>query len=85
MNDTNPEIQLKLGELYSQLSLEEKFKKILCMYKSVREIIISQLPSELTEVEKRMRLFEIYYSQDYVGRLRCNFSRRDPFGATFNF
>mgnify|MGYP001296075161 CR=1 FL=1 len=65
MNDTNPEIQFKLEEFYSQLSPEEKFNKMLSMCRTVREIITSQLPSELTEEEKRKRLFEIYYSQDY--------------------
>jgi hypothetical protein len=65
MNDTNPKAQLKLDEMYSQLSPEEKFRKMLSMCRTVREIIISQLPSELSEIERRKRLFEIYYSQDF--------------------
>jgi hypothetical protein len=65
MNDTNPKAQLKLDEMYSQLSPEEKFRKMLSMCRTVREIIISQLPSELSENERRKRLFEIYYSQDF--------------------
>ena len=65
MNDTNPKAQLKLDEMYSQLSPEEKFRKMLSMCRTVREIIISQLPSELSEDERRKRLFEIYYSQDF--------------------
>jgi len=65
MNDTNPKAQLKLDEMYSQLSPEEKFRKMLSMCRTVREIIESQLPSELSEDERRKRLFEIYYSQDF--------------------
>ncbi|MBK6506862.1 MAG: hypothetical protein IPG02_14635 [Ignavibacteria bacterium] len=65
MNDTNPKAQLKLDEMYSQLSPEEKFRKMLSMCRTVREIIVSQLPSELSEDERRKRLFEIYYSQDF--------------------
>ena len=65
MNDTNPKIQSKLDEMYSQLSPEEKFRKMLSMCRTVREIIVSQLPSELSEDERRKRLFEIYYSQDF--------------------
>lgn len=65
MNDTNPILQLKLDELYSLLSPEEKFRKMLSMCKTVREIIISQLPLELSEDERRKRMFEIYYSQDF--------------------
>lgn len=65
MNDTNPKAQLKLDEMYSQLSPEEKFRKMLSMCRTVREIIISQLPPELSEDERRKKLFEIYYSQDF--------------------
>jgi hypothetical protein len=65
MNDTNPKAQLKLDEMYSQLSPEEKFRKMLSMCRTVREIIISQLPPELSEDERRRRMFDIYYRQDF--------------------
>lgn len=65
MNDTNPEIQRKLEDLYSKLTPEERFSKMLSLCQTVREIIISQLPEGLSETDKRKRLFEIYYSQDY--------------------
>jgi hypothetical protein len=51
--------------MYSQLSPEEKFRKMLSMCRTVRELIISQLPLELSEDERRKRMFEIYYSQDF--------------------
>lgn len=66
MNDTHPDIDKKLTELYSKLSPEERFKKMLSMCQTVREIIISQFPQGLSETEKRKRLFEIYYRQDFT-------------------
>ena len=39
MNDTDLKIQLNLEKLYSQLSTEVKFKKMLSMCKTVREIL----------------------------------------------
>lgn len=65
MNDTSAKSQLKLDEFYSQLTPEEKFRKMLSMCRTVREIIISQLPPELSEDERKKKLFEIYYSQDF--------------------
>lgn len=65
MNDTHPDIDKKLTELYSKLSPEDRFNKMLSMCQTVREIIISQLPEGLSETEKRKRLFEIYYRQDF--------------------
>lgn len=52
MNDTDPEVQRKLEELYSKLTPEERFGKMLSLCQTVREIIISQLPAGLTEAEK---------------------------------
>ncbi len=66
MKDTDAETQRKLEELYSKLTPEERFGKMLSLCRTVREIIISQLPAGLTETEKRKRLFEIYYSQDFT-------------------
>lgn len=65
MIDTHPEIEKKLFELYSKLSPEERFNKMLSMCQTVREIIVSQFPPGLTELEKRKKLFEIYYRQDF--------------------
>ncbi|MBK9330967.1 MAG: hypothetical protein IPM96_00855 [Ignavibacteria bacterium] len=65
MNDTSPEMQRRLDELYLSLTPEESFKKMLSMCSTVREIILSQMPAGLTELEKRKLLFEIYYSQDF--------------------
>ena len=65
MNDTHPEIEKKLNELYSKLSPQERFEKMLSMCQTVREIILSQMQSELPEKEKRKLLFIKYYEQDF--------------------
>ncbi|HMS35290.1 MAG TPA: hypothetical protein PKC91_14500 [Ignavibacteria bacterium] len=66
MNDTHPDIEKKLTELYSKLTPGERFNKMLSMCQTVREIILSQLTEGLQETEKRKRLFEIYYRQDFT-------------------
>lgn len=66
MNDTHPDIDQKIRELYSKLSPEERFNKMLSMCQTVREIILSQMPEGLSELEKRKKLFEIYYRQDFT-------------------
>ena len=44
---------------------KERFNKMLSMCQTVREIILSQMPAGLSEPERRKRLFEIYYRQDF--------------------
>ena len=53
LNDTHPDIDKKLHELYDALSPEERFNKMLSMCETVRQIIRSQLPEGLTENERR--------------------------------
>lgn len=65
MNDTNPEIQIRLNEFYLNLTHEERFEKMMSMCQTVRELISSQLPPEISYREKRIKLFEIYYKQDF--------------------
>ncbi|MEO8210804.1 MAG: hypothetical protein ABI840_09585 [bacterium] len=65
MNDTHPDIDKKLHELYSKLTPEERFNKMLSMCRTVREIMLSQMSPELSEMEKRKKLFIDYYEQDF--------------------
>jgi len=65
MNDTLPSVEKKLHELYSQLTPEERFNKMLSICQTVREIVLSQLPDGLSDKEKRKELFKIYYEQDF--------------------
>ncbi|HAY32489.1 MAG TPA: hypothetical protein PK536_06005 [Ignavibacteria bacterium] len=65
MNDTSPEMLRKLNGLYLSLTPEESFKKMQSMCSTVREIILSQMPAGLSDLEKRKLLFEIYYRQNF--------------------
>jgi len=56
LNDTHPDIEKKLIELYSKLTPEERFNKMLSMCERVRQIIISQMPPGLTEIQKRKKI-----------------------------
>ncbi|MCY7361449.1 MAG: hypothetical protein LH629_05170 [Ignavibacteria bacterium] len=64
-NDTHPNIEKKLFELYASLTHEERFNKMLSMCQTAREIVLSQLPAHLSESEKKKELFKIYYQQDF--------------------
>jgi len=65
MNDTHPDVEKKLQELYSRLTPEERFNKMLSICQTAREIVLSQLPGGLSDIEKRKQLFKIYYKQDF--------------------
>jgi hypothetical protein len=54
-----------LNQEYDKLSPEEKFNMMLSMCKTVRTIITSRLPDGLSEAERRLKIFEIYYKQDF--------------------
>jgi len=65
MYDTHPDVEKKLHELYSRLTPEERFNKMLSICQTVREIVLSRLPSGLSDIEKKRELFKIYYKQDF--------------------
>jgi len=65
MSDTHPNVEKKLQELYSQLTPEERFNKMLSICQTAREIVLSQLPEGMPDIEKRKELFKIYYEQDF--------------------
>jgi len=65
MNDTHPDVEKKLHELYSRLTPEVRFNKMLSICQTAREIVLSQLPKGLSDIEKKKELFKIYYEQDF--------------------
>ena len=65
LNDTHPEIEKKLRELYLKLTPEEKFKKMLSLCQTAREIVLSQMPQDISPEERRKKLFIAYYKQDF--------------------
>ncbi len=66
MNDTTPEIQEKINEIYKNKSGEEKLLIALSMFETARELVISSLPNNLSEKELRKELFLRFYGNDFA-------------------
>ena len=65
MDDTSPEIQQKIEEIYRNKSGEEKLLIALSMFETAREIVISSLPQNLSKKELRRELFLRFYGNDF--------------------
>ena len=65
MNDTAPEIQDKIDDIYKNKTGEEKLLIALSMFETAREIVISSLPKNLSEQELRKALFSRFYGNDF--------------------
>lgn len=65
MRDTNEKFEKFMIKEYQKLSDTEKFNKMLSLNQTVRQIIISQLPKGLSPLEQKIKLFEIYYKDDF--------------------
>ena len=61
MNDTSPEVKKKYHEMMMALSGEERFLMGARMFDAARELILASLPKDLTELERKKRLFERIY------------------------
>jgi len=66
MNDTLPEAQKYLDELYKKFSGEEKIIMASGMYDAARDIIISSLPPNLSRKEMLTELFLRFYKDDFT-------------------
>jgi len=65
MNDTSPEIQKKIDEIYKNKSGEERLLIALSMFETARELVIASFPKELSEKERRRELFLRFYGNDF--------------------
>jgi len=61
MNDTSPEIELRMREMIMARSNEERFVMGALMFDAARDIILASLPGDLPDAELRTRLFERVY------------------------
>ena len=61
MNDTTPEIEKMVRDRYMQMTGEERFLIGIQMFDTAREIVLSSLPKDLPEKEKRRQLCERFY------------------------
>ena len=65
MNDTIPEIQDKIDDIYKNKTGEEKLLIALSMFETARELVISSVPKNLSERELRKVLFLRFYENDF--------------------
>jgi hypothetical protein len=65
MIDTTSEIKDKIDEIYKNKSGEEKLLIALSMFETARELVISSLPSNLSDEELRKELFLRFYGNDF--------------------
>ena len=65
MNDTAPEIQDKIDDIYKNKTGEEKLLIALSMFETARELVISSVPKNLSERELRKVLFLRFYENDF--------------------
>jgi hypothetical protein len=65
MNDTAPEIEDKIHDIYKNKTGEEKLLIALSMFETARELVISSLPKNLSERELRKALFLRFYGNDF--------------------
>jgi len=65
MNDTAPEIQDMIDDIYKNKTGEEKLLIALSMFETARELVISSLPNNLSDKELRKELFLRFYGDDF--------------------
>ena len=61
MNDTHPEIEKMLRKKYMQMTGAERVLIGARMYDTARAIVLSSLPKNLSELERRRLLYERFY------------------------
>jgi hypothetical protein len=61
MNDTAPEINRVVFEMYMSRSGEERFMMGIRSFEAAREIVLASLPKDLPQEELKRQLFERIY------------------------
>ena len=72
MNDTTPEIESRLDEIYERKSGEEELLICLKMFETAREIVISSLPKNISERELQKKIFLRFYGNDFSENEKVN-------------
>ncbi len=63
MNDTSPEIESKVHEMMMARSGAERLIMGSAMFDAARKIVLASLPKDLSDEERKRRLFERIYGQ----------------------
>jgi len=63
MTDTSPEIAEMVRARLMRLSGAERFRMGSEMFEAARRMVLASLPADLTETERKRRLFERLYGE----------------------
>jgi hypothetical protein len=67
MNDTPPEIAEMVRARLMAFSGEERFRMGVEMFEAARRMVLASLPADLSEAERKRRLFERVYGEAFPG------------------
>jgi len=63
MTDTSPEVAEMVRARLMVLSGAERFRMGVDMFEAARRMVLASLPADLTETERKRRLFERIYGE----------------------
>lgn len=63
MTDTSPEVAEMVSARLMALSGAERFRMGVDMFEAARRMVLASLPADLTETERKRRLFERIYGE----------------------
>jgi len=69
LTDTSPEIAAMVRERLMARSGAERFEMGCRMFVAAREMVLASFPQDLTEAERRRRLFERFYGESLPDQL----------------
>ena len=72
MNDTAPETERFLRERFAALSGSERALMALQMFEAAQLIVLSSLPPDLNEAERRRELFRRFYGDELTRQVFGN-------------
>ena len=64
MTDTSPAIESMLRDRYAQMTASERVMLAITMFETAQRIVLSSLPQNLTERERRRELCRRFYGDD---------------------
>jgi hypothetical protein len=67
MNDTSPEIARRVRNRIMAFSGAERFRMGTRMFEAARRMALASLPPDLSETERKRRLFQRLYSKSLPG------------------
>lgn len=65
MKDTTPEMEEMYYKKIMSFSPQERLMMACDMYTTAKKLVISSLPKDLTEAEKRVEVFLRFYGNDF--------------------